>query len=56
MKDFGHINPTAIMDEVDTFDWPVLTIGDIIIEIGPDVDNQPSFELQLMLRLHNLRI
>ena len=36
-KCFGHINPIAVMDKVDTFDQIVLTIGVSLIEIGPDV-------------------
>ena len=34
-KGFGHMNPTAIMDKVDTFSRLVLPIGDILIGIVP---------------------
>ena len=36
-KGFGHINPIALLDKADTFDWLVLPIGVSIIDIGPDV-------------------
>ena len=55
-KGFGHINTIPIMDEVDTFDRIVLPIGVSLIDIGPDAGNKISLELQLLFRLHNLRI
>ena len=54
-KGFGHINLIAITDEVDTFNWLVLTIGVSLIEIGTDVGTQLILELHIMFHLHNMR-
>ena len=54
-KCFGNINTIAIMNEVETFGRLALKIGVSLIEIGPDVGTRINLELQLLLRLHDLR-
>ena len=54
-KVFGHINPIAVMEEVDTFGLIVLPIIIRLIEIGTDVGTQLSLEFQLLFCLQNLR-
>ena len=44
------------MDKVDTFDRLVLPIKVILIDISPDVGTWLILGLQILFRLHDLRI